>query len=344
MGRVIAAAIAAMTLALTDAQTVRAQSVTVTAPSGSTFSSATPTFQVRATGFASQLPLQVTLQVGLSADLSTVVIDSTFTTSDTLFSITPSRPLPSEAQVWWRVRVRGQNGPLINSAIGGPRTTPAWLRLITPNSPLGDGFDIRRPLFVWSAAPVSPAVGPWVFDLEITSGGLAEVSVAGLRDTVFRPTIDLNAEKSYAWNVRATLKGGESIRVYSQKTFLITDPLLPTTSLLYQNFPNPFPSPAAFATCFWFDVGGAGARISLEVRDLRGNLVRTIVPASDGVVMFEAGRYGRGAPGANSNCDNRFVWDGTANDGRTVAPGVYIARFSANNGTPSFRRIVFRGR
>ncbi len=346
MGRVIAAVLAAMTLAFTDARVVRAQSVTVTAPGGSAFSSATPTWQVRAAGFLGQLPLQVTLQVGTSADLSNAVIDSTFTTSDTLFSITPSRPLPSETQVWWRVRARGQNGQLINSAIGGPRTTPAWLKLISPNSPRGDGFDIRQPLFVWSAAPVSPAVGPWVFDLEIvsTTANGVEVSVAGLRDTVFRPTVDLRAETPYRWNVRATLRGTESIRVYSQGTVVITDPALPTSTLFYQNFPNPFPSPSAFATCFWFDVGSPGARISLEVRDLRGNLVRTIVPAIDGIVKFEAGRYGRGAPGATSNCDNRYVWDGTANDGRTVAPGVYLARFSANNGAPKFFRIVFRGR
>ncbi len=334
-------------LALTvmaSARQLPAQSVTVSAPGSGAFTSATPTFQVRAAGFGAQLPLQVTLQVSVAADFGTVAIDSTFTTSDTLLSITPSRPLPSETPVWWRVRVRGTNGQLVESGVGGPRLTPAWLTLISPNSPKGNGFDIRRPLFVWRAAPVSAAVGPWVFDLELTTTYGAEVSVAGIRDTVFRPTVDLRAETPYKWNVRATLKGGESVRVYSQGTVIITDPALPTSTLLYQNFPNPFPSPDAFSTCFWFDVGSPGARISLEVRDLRGNLVRTIVPGSDGNSLFDAGRYGRGAPGATSNCDNRYVWDGTANDGRTVAPGVYLARFSANNGAPTFRKIVFRGR
>lgn len=339
----MSAAVFALTVTA-GAREVRAQTVTVNAPAGGTFTSATPTWQVRAAGFAAQLPLQVTLQVGLSSDFSTVAIDSTFTTADTLFSVTPSRPLPSETPVWWRVRVRGQNGQVVQSAIGGPRLTPAWLTLLTPNSPKGDGFEIRRPLFVWRAAPVSDAVGPWSFDLEITTTYGAEVSVAGLRDTVFRPTVDLKASTSYRWNVRATLKGGESVRVYSQGTIIITDPALPTSTLLYQNFPNPFPSPSAFATCFWFDVGSPGGRISLDVRDLRGNLVRTIVPGPDGNVLFEPGRYGRGAPGAASNCDNRYIWDGTANDGRTVAPGVYLARFVANNGAPTFRKIVFRGR
>jgi hypothetical protein len=59
---------------------------------------------------------------------------------------------------------------------------------------------------------------------------------------------------------------------------------------------------------------------------------------------FRRGRYGRGIPGLGSNCDNRFVWDGTARDGRPVPPGVYLARFRANGGPPIVRRILFRGR
>jgi len=144
--------------------------------------------------------------------------------------------------------------------------------------------------------------------------------------------------------VRASLGNGESVRVASVGSFVITDPPLPTTTLLYQNFPNPFPSAASFVTCFWFDVGAPGARVALDVLDLRGNLVKNIVPGSDGVSRFDAGRYGRGAAGSASNCDNRFVWDGTGTDGRTVAPGVYLARFRADGGAPTFRRIVFRGR
>lgn len=332
---------------MVGAQVGRAQTVTVGAPAGNNvLASVTPTFQVRVTGLGAQLPLQVTLQVGLSADFATVAVDSAFASTDTIFSVTTSKPLPSDAPVWWRVRVRGRDGQLVESAAGGPRTVPTWLTIVAPNSPSGNGFDIRRPLFVWRSAPVSPPSGPWSYDLEIinTSSGGTEVSASGLRDTTFRPTTDLQANTSYRWNLRATLRGGESVRANGQGSIVITDPPLPTNTVLYQNFPNPFPSPTAFSTCFWFDVGSPGARVSLEVRDMRGNLVRTIVPASDGITQFSAGRYGRGAPGASSNCDNRFVWDGTANDGRTVAPGVYLARFSAGNGAPTFRKIVFRGR
>lgn len=323
---------------------LRAQAVFVDGPTTTTLNTVTPLLQLRAVGLGAQRPLTVQLQLATSSDFSQLLVDSSFVTNDTLAPIQVTKPLPSEAQVYWRLRVRAANGVLYESPTVGPRVVPPWVTLRTPNSPSGNSFDLRRPLFVWSAAPIVASSGPWTFDLEITSNNRTEVSATGLRDTTFRPTVGLQANTSYRWNVRAVLRSGESYRVASLGSFVITDPPLPTTTLLFQNFPNPFPSATAFATCFWFDVGEPGARVKLDVLDLRGNMVRTIVPGVDGVSQFPAGRYGRGAPGANSNCDNRFVWDGTASDGRTVAPGVYLARFAANGGAPTFRRIVFRGR
>jgi hypothetical protein len=246
--------------------------------------------------------------------------------------------------VYWRVAARSFLGPQALSNSSGARQVPSWLSLISPNSPVGNAFDIRRPLLVWRVAPVVNSIGPWRFDLEITTAGRPEVAASGVRDTTFRPFSELQANTSYRWNVRASLPNGANIRVYSQGSFVITDPPLPTTTLSYQNFPNPFPTAATQSTCFWFDVGEDGVLVSLDVLDLRGNLVKRIVPADDGVERFDAGRYGRGAPGASSNCDNRFVWDGTATDGRTVAPGVYLARFRTNKGAPTYRKIVFTGR
>jgi hypothetical protein len=198
---------------------------------------------------------------------------------------------------------------------------------------------------VWKSARVLPSVGPWRYDLELTSGvGKPEIAAAGLTDTTYRPNIDLQASTSYRWSVRAWLPGGESIRVSSIGSFVITDLPIPATTLLFQNFPNPFPSDNSFFTCFWFDVSQNGSTVSLDVLDLRGILVKRIVPAADGVTTFAAGRYGRGIPGASSNCDNRFTWDGTATDGRVVAPGVYLARFTTDRGGTTVRRIVFKGR
>lgn len=323
---------------------LRAQAVIVDGPNPGVLSSLTPLLQVRALGFGPGQTLQYNVQVSSSVDFSALVVDSTFTASDTVVAVQITRPLPSETIVYWRVSVRSLLGLQAISTPTGPFQVPAWLTLVSPNSPVGNAFDVRRPLFVWRVAPVVNSIGPWRFDLEITSAGRPEVAASGLRDTTFRPFRDLQANTSYRWNLRASLPNAASIRVLSQGSFVITDPPLPTTTLSYQNFPNPFPTAATQSTCFWFDVGRDGVKVSLDVLDLRGNLVKRIVPANDGVERFDAGRYGRGAPGASSNCDNRFVWDGTAADGRTVAPGVYLARFRTDDGAATYRKIVFTGR
>lgn len=322
------------------------QTVIVDGPTAALLPSITPSLVVRALGFANARPLRVRVQIATSADFgaASIAVDSTFTTSDTTIAVQITRALPSDGTVFWRAGVQGASGLSADSPVTGPRTVPTWLTLITPNSPTGDIFDLRRPLFVWKSARVTPAAGPWTYAVEITNAGRPEQATTGLRDTTFRAATNLQANTSYRWSVRATLPNGDFVRVASLASFLIVDPPLPTTTILYQNFPNPFPSATAFSTCFWFDVGEPGGAVSLDVLDLRGNVVRTIVPALDGVTQFAAGRYGRGAPGAGSNCDNRFVWDGTASDGRTVAPGVYVARFQSGTSAPTFRRMLFKGR
>ncbi len=321
------------------------QAVVVDGPTAVALPSLTPSLVVRALGFSNERPLRVRVQIATTMDfaVASLVVDSSFTTTDTTIAVQITRALPSEATVYWRASVQSPAGAVIESQVTGPRTVPAWLTLVSPN-PAGEILDVRRPLFVWRSARITPATGPWSYTLEITNGGNPEQGVAGLLDTTLRVATNLQANTSYRWNVRATLPNGDFIRVASAASFLINDPALPTTTILYQNFPNPFPSATSFSTCFWFDIGAAGATVSLDVLDLRGNVIRTIAPALDGVTQFAAGRYGRGAPGAGNNCDNRFVWDGTASDGRTVAPGVYVARFRSGTGAPTFRRIVFNGR
>lgn len=323
---------------------LQAQGIFLSGPSETLLTTVTPSLKLLISGLGPARPFQVTLQVSVTRDFVGIVLDSTFSTADSVVTIQVTRPLPSETVVYWRARVRALAGPAYESAIIGPHTVPPWITLVTPNSPTGNSFDTRRPQFKWTSPSVTPLVGPWHYDIELQAAGRPELGVSGLTDTVFRPSVNLQANTSYRWTVRAWLRTGASMKVASLGSFVITDPPLPTTTLLFQNFPNPFPSSSSYSTCFWFDVGEPGATVSLEILDIRGNRVRTIVPASDGVARFDAGRYGRGAPGSDSNCDGRFVWDGTATDGRTVAPGVYLARFKASNGTLTFRRIVFRGR
>lgn len=324
---------------------LHAQAVLFDGPTSATLPTLTPQFQLRALGFGGVRPLQVTVQISTTLDFAgPLALDSVFLTNDTILTVQVTRPLPSDAPVYWRARVSPPGGLASQSPTTGPRLVPAWLTLVRPNSVSGNIDSLRRPEFVWRSARVLPALGNWKYDIEITSEGRTEQVATALTDTVWRPNADLQANTRYRWNVRASLANGSSILVHSNATFFINDPAVPARTLLYQSFPNPFPSPIAFATCIWFDVAAPGARLSLDVTDLRGNLVRTLIPGSDGIRDFAPGRYGRGLPGAQNNCDNRFVWDATGNDGRTVAAGVYILRFQAGRAPPRFVRMLFLGR
>lgn len=112
-------------------------------------------------------------------------------------------------------------------------------------------------------------------------------------------------------------------------------------TVLYQNFPNPFPTAASATTCLWFDLS-ASTRVTLAVYDLRGRLVRTIVPSAQVDGALGSGTYGRLVPGANAGCDARFAWDGRDSAGHTVPPGVYLARLHAD-GHWQTKKMLFRG-
>ena len=112
-------------------------------------------------------------------------------------------------------------------------------------------------------------------------------------------------------------------------------------TVLYQNFPNPFPTASSPTTCLWFDLS-APSDVTLAVYDLRGRLVRTIIPSAQLPGAMDVGSYGRPFAGATSGCDPRFTWDGRASDGHTVPPGVYLARLHAD-GRWQTKKMVFRG-
>jgi len=76
---------------------------------------------------------------------------------------------------------------------------------------------------------------------------------------------------------------------------------------LYQNAPNPF-NPT---TVIGYDVAVGGGAVTLEIFDVSGRLVRTLVD------------------GAQSEGQKRAMWDGRDNRGNRVASGVYIYRLRA---------------
>src|SRR2546426_1099888 len=60
----------------------------------------------------------------------------------------------------------------------------------------------------------------------------------------------------------------------------LADGTLPPTTLLYQNFPNPFPAGGRDSTCIWFDLAEGGP-VTLAILDLRGGPVRRFIPGPD---------------------------------------------------------------
>jgi hypothetical protein len=230
------------------------------------------------------------------------------------------------------------------SAQEPPPDTAALLTLVFPNAAAGQTLDTRRPLFVWRSAPVAEPPGPWRYDLSILNVAAGDVrGVRNLADTAYQIPFDLETNTSYRWAVTARLTTGDSVRVESRASFVIVDPAAPLATLLYQNFPNPFPTNESATTCIWFDLA-TPSQVRLDLYDIRGNHVRSIVPGGEVQGFLQAGRYGRASPAGNSGCDPRFSWDGRARDGRYAPAGVYLLRLRAAGGVNDVRKVLFRGR
>ena len=315
-------------------------------PGGDTLQSVTPTFIVRArdpvpADGAIELRLQIAFTPGFTGQFvfdTTVIADSA--------AIALKRPLPNSATVFVRASARGSTGEVVFSP-AAQRVVPAWLVLITPNDLNGSTLETQRPRFIWRSAGIGTPPGPWLYDLQIRNVGSGQtLFYSNLSDTTFIPPSGtpqpLEFNTSYRWSVTARIPSGESVTVQSRSSFVIVNPTIPLATLLYQNFPNPFPTATSTSTCVWFDLSESAA-VSLDVFDLSGRHVVSILPGSSGIPTFPAGRHGRVPAGSSAlGCNGNIQWDGRGRDGRYVPPGVYLLRLRAG-GVESVKKIVFRG-
>ncbi len=320
-------------------------SVTVTGPAGDPVRDGTPRFTINTSGFtASQLPLELRLQVAFSQDFSAPFFADT-TVSGTSATVVIPRLLLPLSTVWWRAIVRTAQGALVVSNAQGPRRTSAWINLIAPNNLNGTTVTTTRPAFQWSAVRIHAPVQPWRYTIVVTRASDGFVALTGTLtdpDSVFVPFADLEANTPYRWSLSAVAGTGDSIRVVNASSFVIASPNAPIATVMFQPFPTPFPTERLNATCVWFDLRRQ-SEVTLEVLDLRGNHVAHVIPRRGGANTFAPGRYGRVAPGSDTGCDDRFTWDGTDDSGRLVRPGVYLIRFRGD-GTSTIKRVLFRGR
>jgi hypothetical protein len=304
---------------------------------------AAPEITVHAITFAdSTAPRRIRLRLALDAGFGLVVYDSTVAGDDARF--TTSRLLPENRDIYAEATVFDGSGRAIRSVITRAGQTGPRLQLIAPTGRSGVALPSRQVQFSWRSATVTIPPGPWVYELAVTNVASQITRSYPTADTIFTVPDTLDGDTPYRWRVVARLPNGspaDSASAASQSSFVIAPPGEAVATLLYQNFPNPFPAASSATTCVWFDLR-TSAHVELMILDLRGHRVKTLIPGrlpSD----LTAGRYGRQGEFEQSGCDPRLAWDGTADDGRTVPPGIYLLRFKAAGILESVKKIVFLG-
>ncbi len=335
-----ALSVVAVCVALPSARLGAQPAISVFGPIEDTLRQVAPRFSLRAVGFSpSAHPILLRLEISAGSMFAPPLLTDTSVSGDSA-TIVLSRPLPHGAAIFWRASARGANGVQAVSPIVGPRAAARWVVLLQPNAVTGDVVS-SRPTFLWRGAEVAAPLAPWSYTLQIQNPASGATLVFGpLSDSALSLPTPLEANTAYRWSIVARLANGDSAIAHSRASFVVAGDDTPPLTLLYQNFPNPFPSTASAITCIWFDLR-APSPVQLEVYDLRGGHVRTLHPAGGASVQLPAGRYGRSA--GIGICDERFSWDGRSDTGAIVPPGVYLLRLRAGR-TSSVKRILFRGR
>lgn len=315
--------------------------IVVLVPAGPELGSATPGFEWVVSDLpAFAEPLEYRVRLARDTTLQSVVLD-TVLTETTVRLLAPQRP---DSLLFIGLTGTTLDGITFTTAVMGPYVTPAWATLVVLNDPAGSAVRTVRPTFRWVSPIVVSPPGPFTYDIRIIrdDDDVVELEAKDLVETQYEPPRDLETNTPYRWEVTAHL-ASDTATTASEGAFLILDDSAPVTTLLFQNFPNPFPSPVTRTetTCVWFDLASPG-RVTLDILDVRGHVVTTLIPGGGFSPMLQPGRYGRPEAGASGRCDPSLEWDGSARDGSMAPRGIYLVRLATPDGT-FFKRIVFLG-
>ena len=286
-------------------------------------------------------PVRYRLEVATDPAFTSLVYTDT---TSIAFSLTVKRPLKPAPQLFWRVVAEAFPDIRRSTRVSAPFSMPKWVQLTTLNDPRGSFTDEQRPILRWDPLAAPPPSGPLLFDVQVLNAvnGVIVATLRNLTTVSTQPPEPLAANVNYRWRVIARSALGIADTTTSLGTFVVTSATKPPVTLLYQNFPNPFPrlDLGENSTHIWFDVNSASP-VELAVYDLRGRLVRQLIPAASscGTVTLEAGEYGRGISGETDPCV-ATEWNGRNEHGETVARGVYVLRLRAG-GTSQIKRIVY---
>jgi hypothetical protein len=286
------------------------------------------------------LPVTFTLELAEDSAFEGVLLrDSVVGT----FARRLQQPLPPRLRLFWRVEARSTQGVAWTTPAQGPLTVPSWVRLDALNDPGGTQSADPQPEFRWTAMDLPGPAGPFTFELQILSDRDGEVlqSYPGLSEERHRVPVPLPFNIPLRWRVIARARAGMADTVASAGPFVVSGGANPPVTILYQNFPNPFPNPeeGIRETRIWFDLARTSF-VELAVYDMRGRLVRSLIPGPGcGATELPPGLYGREAGQSSDPC-TAFTWDGANDAGAKVSPGVYLLRLRAG-GVVEVRRVVY---
>jgi serine protease AprX len=303
----------------------------------------TPTFRWTAP-LVHPLMQPVTYRIQIASDslFQNIVFSDSVTDANSYVARRALRPL---ARAWWRVVATSPQGVRRTTAPRPAFTIPSWVRLLTLAGPEPAFVTELRPELSWAPLSAPAPVGPFTYQVQVLSPeGDVLQDTTNLSTSSIRIPRALTPNQSYRWRVIARTQTGMADTVETATPFVVVSDQAPPATLLYQNFPNPFPRGFGDQTTrIWFDLA-EDADVELTVHDLRGRLVRRLIPAAPGcgTVRLPAGLYGRpgGSTGSAAPACVLFAWDARDERDRRVPRGVYVLRLRAA-GVTDIRRILY---
>jgi hypothetical protein len=283
------------------------------------------------------------LQVATDPQFTNIVFTDTVRDA---FALRARRPISPANELYWRVVASTSAGVTRNSSISESFSVPGWVRLLDPDPTQVTHVNTPRPTLRWSPLAAPAPIGPLVYDLEILShenGQPVQPAQRNLTSATVQVAAPLVPNTAYRWRVIVRTQTGAADTVESTNPFVVTSDSQPPATLLYQNFPNPFPRSdlGAQSTQVWFDLAEQST-IELVVLDLGGRFVKRLTPAdpSCGAVTLDPGIYGRSGPFEEDDPCVGTSWDGTDARGTLMPRGIYVLRLRTN-GRDLYRRMLF---
>jgi hypothetical protein len=271
-----------------------------------------------------------------SVDSSQMNRVATLDADDTSWTVYPA--LDHETTYYWQVVPYNETGLSVGNAVSSFSTQLALPEPVWMISPFEEATSICvLPTFSWveSTCTISGyylylSTSRDLFNPEEPETNRIAIIPKGDDDYIsWTPTTALEYYTIYFWVVVAynTTGIGGSRHSWAFQTMLEVEvddiDIVPLTTELIGNFPNPF-NPI---TNIRYQVSGIGDQfVQIEVYDIRGRLVRTLL---DGSREFGAGKHS-------------VVWDGRDDNGVQVSSGVYFYRMRAGEYVAMRRMVLMK--